>query len=262
LLTARRFDLPAFFPLALQLTTILAELHRREIVHNNINPCSILVHPVTGEVCLADLSLAAPAAETQAPPPPLLWRGGGVYLSPEQTGRMNRAIDYRTDFYSLGIIFYELLTGSPPFRSIDALELIHQHIARTPPAPAELAPAIPEPLSHIVMKLLAKNAEERYQSALGLKEDLAHGAREWAARGQIAPFTLAQRDVPDRFLISQKLYGREREVAALLGAFDRVCQGRAAPASMMQSRSGRPQRAVRRFDPGVSRSGAATAHRE
>jgi AAA ATPase domain len=111
--------------------------------------------------------------------------------------------------------------------------LIHQHIARTPPAPAELDQTLPEPLSQIVMKLLAKTAEERYQSALGLKEDLAHCAREWATRGQVAPFTLGQRDVPDRFLISQKLYGREREVAALLGAFDRVCQERAAPASMM-----------------------------
>lgn len=234
LLAARRFDLQAFFPLALQLSTLLVELHRRKIVHNTINPYSILVHPDTGDVCLADFSLASRAAgETPALSTPLLWHGMLEYLSPEQTGRMNRTVDYRTDFYSLGIIFYEVLTGRPPFRSGDVLELMHQHIAATPSTPAVVNPQIPQPLSDIVMKLLAKTAEERYQSALGCKEDLARCARDWMARAQIAPFPLAQRDVPDRFLMSQKLYGRAHEVAALLNAFERVCQGRAAPASMM-----------------------------
>ena len=234
LLAAHRFDLQAFFPLALQLVTTLSELHRRDIIHNHINPGSILVHTATGDVCFTDLSLSSQAVgETQAPPQPPELSGALVYLSPEQTGRMNRAIDYRTDFYSLGVTFYELLTSSPPFRSADRLEMIHQHIASTPPSPAELDPQIPGPLSQIVMKLLAKTAEERYQSALGLKEDLAHCAHEWAARGQIVPFTLGQRDVPDRFLIYQKLYGRAREVATLLSTFDRVCQERAAPASML-----------------------------
>jgi hypothetical protein len=234
LLALRRFDLQAFFPLALQLATILVELHRREITHNAISPDSILVHPATGDVCLADFCLASQTSdETQALPPPLLRHSALVYASPEQTGRMNRVIDYRSDFYSLGVTFYALLTGNPPFRSADALELIHQHIASTPPAPAALDPNIPQPLSQLVMKLLAKTAEARYQSALGLKEDLAHCTREWAARGQITPFTLAQRDVPDRFLISQKLYGRELEVSALLNAFDRVVQGHSAPAAMM-----------------------------
>src|SRR5262249_16925781 len=144
------------------------------------------------------------------------------------TGRMNRAIDYRTDFYSLGVTFYEMLTGAPPFSSDDPLELIHLHIAKTPPSVAETNPEIPEPLSGIVMKLLAKTAEQRYQSALGLKADLEICAREWATERRIAPFPLGRRDISDRFSIPQTLYGREREVERLLAVFDRVCEGMSA----------------------------------
>ena len=167
-LITRPMELGSFFNLAIRLSTILAELHRQNITHRNLNPRGILHNPTTGEVWLADLSLAVKAVdEIQASLPPHLLRGMLAYASPEQTGRMNRATDYRTDFYSLGVIFYELLTGRPPFDSSDALELIHWHIAKTPAAPTDLDPKIPEPLSRIVMKLLAKTAEERYQSALG-----------------------------------------------------------------------------------------------
>src|SRR5262249_21460450 len=194
--------------------------------HRNLNPRGILHNPTTGEVWLADLSLAVKAVdEIQASLPPHLLRGMLAYASPEQTGRMNRATDYRTDFYSLGVIFYELLTGRLPFDSSDALELIHWHIAKTPAAPADLDPEIPEPLSRIVMKLLAKTAEERYQSALGLRADLEICGREWAAKGGIEPFALGERDVSDSFLIPRKLYGRERDVEELLAAFDRACEG-------------------------------------
>lgn len=226
LLISRHVELDSFFNLAIRLSTILAELHRQNITHRNLNPRGILHNPATGEVWLADLSLAVKAAdEVQDSLPPHLLRGMLAYASPEQTGRMNRATDYRTDFYSLGVTFYELLTGRLPFDSSDALELIHWHIAKTPTAPADLDPKIPEPLSRIVMRLLAKTAEDRYQSALGLRADLEVCSREWAAKGRIASFALGERDVSDRFLIPRKLYGRERDVEEMVAAFDRTCEG-------------------------------------
>jgi predicted ATPase len=146
-------------------------------------------------------------------------------MSPEQTGRMNRGVDYRTDFYSLGATFYELLTGLLPFRSNDPLELVHSHIARVPPSPSAIAPGIPGALSSIVMKLLAKTAEERYQSAAGVREDLEICARAWKATGEVPPIILGERDVSDRFLISQRLYGRDHDVSALVEAFEQCCGG-------------------------------------
>src|SRR5262249_9112803 len=187
LLPAHQCDLETFFTLAIQLVTILAELHRRNIVHKHLNPWSILWHPTTGEVCLTDFSLAArTASETQVSLDLSLLHSPLPYLSPEQTGRMHRLVDYRTDLYSLGVIFYELLTGSPPFRSDDALELIHGHIARLPTPPSQVEATVPEPLSRIIMKLLAKTAEERYQSALGLRADLERCAQQWTRLGSIA----------------------------------------------------------------------------
>jgi predicted ATPase/transcriptional regulator with GAF, ATPase, and Fis domain len=227
LLHGHSFKLESFFDLAIQLATILAELHRRDITHRNISPRSILFDPLTGKACLADLSHAIHSTgEIQESLAPHLLQNTLPYASPEQTGRMNRVPDYRTDFYSLGVSFYELLTGRLPFSAADALELIHWHIAKVPPTPVEIDPKVPGPLSEIVMKLLAKTAEDRYQSAIGLRADLEICAREWAERSSIAPFILAQRDVSDRFLISQKLYGREREVEQLLAAFEQTCEGR------------------------------------
>jgi len=193
----RPLSLDRFFRLALRLSTLIVELHRQNIIHQSLSPDHILISEEGDEITLTGFGFASrSAAETQATLP--LGLSALVYLSPEQTGRMNRTIDYRTDFYSLGVTFYELLTGRPPFRSADTLELIHSHIARVPPAPAEISPEIPEPLSLILMKLLEKTAEQRYQSALGLREDLAHCAREWSARRRIEPFALGGRDVPDR----------------------------------------------------------------
>ena len=219
-------SLDSFFKLAIRLVSILAELHRQDLVCRSLSPQSILVNPASSEVSLIDLGLAAQDSRvSQAHLPLHLFRSLLPYISPEQTGRMNRITDYRTDFYSLGVIFYEMLTGSSPFRSEDDLELIHAHIAKLPRPPAEIIRGVPVPLSDLVMKLLAKTAEERYQSALGIKEDLGQCQRQWLADGWIAPFSLGQRDISDRFLIPQKLYGREAEVRKLLEAFDRACEG-------------------------------------
>jgi len=226
LLASRTPDLELALKVAIQLATSLAELHRSDLVHQNINPRSILIHPGSGELRLADFSFAAKVSgESVAPLSKRLLRSSLSYVSPEQTGRMNRAVDYRTDLYSLGVVLYELLTGTPPFRGDDALELIHSHIAKTPPAPASVDARVPEQLSRMVMKLLAKTAEERYQSALGLKADLETCQRQWTTQGRVDEFPVGQRDVSDRFLIPRKLYGRSSEVDELLRAFDRTCTG-------------------------------------
>lgn len=223
---SKRVDLTSFFDIAIQLATILAELHRRDIIHQAISSCCVLVDPTAHQVLLTDFGGASTgASETRKQLPSYLFRAMLPYMSPEQTGRMNRVTDYRTDFYSLGVTLYELLTGRRPFESEDALELIHFHIAKQPTPPGAIDPAIPQVISDIVMKLLAKTAEERYQGALGLKHDLEVCARNWTAHGWITPFPLGQRDVSDRFLVPQKLYGREQEVECLLKVFDRTCEG-------------------------------------
>jgi predicted ATPase len=159
--------------------------------------------------------------ERQVPAPPEIIAGTLAYMAPEQTGRMNRSMDARSDLYSLGVTLYQMLTGVLPFNAADPLEWVHCHIARQPTPPGD-RPAVPHPLSAIVMKLLAKNAEERYQTASGLEADLRRCLAEWQSHGRIDLFTLGAHDLSDRLLILEKLYGREREVDALLAAFDRV----------------------------------------
>ncbi|HSD29963.1 MAG TPA: AAA family ATPase, partial [Vicinamibacteria bacterium] len=225
LLDSGPMALGSFFHLALPLAAILAELHRRELVHRNVRPASLLVHPTTHEVWLDGFGLACHEADASAAPAGVTRPEALAYVSPEQTGRMNRVVDHRTDLYSAGVVFYELLTGERPFRSSDPLELMHSHIARTPVPVAEVRPEVPEALSRIVSKLLEKTAEDRYQTAEGLRADLEVCAREWSARKAIAPFPLGARDVSSRLLVPQRLYGRDRELAALALSYERASSG-------------------------------------
>ena len=217
-------NLTEFLQIAIALCNILDILYRDRIIHKDIKPANILISPETKQIKLIDFSIASLLPrETQTLISPNVLEGTLAYISPEQTGRMNRGIDYRTDFYSLGVTFYELLTGKLPFESKDMMELVHCHIAKLP-APLESF-KIPKSISDIVMKLMAKNAEERYQSALGLKYDLENCLTQLQSTGKIESFAIAQRDVCDRFLIPDKLYGRETEVEILLQAFERVSLG-------------------------------------
>ncbi len=216
-------SLMEFLQIAIALCNTLELLIRHRIIHKDIKPANILIHPETKEVKLIDFSIASLLPrETQSLMSPNVLEGTLGYLSPEQTGRMNRGIDYRTDFYSLGVTFYELITGQLPFQSHDPMELLHCHIAKLPPLVHEINPQIAPVLSSIVSKLMAKNAEDRYQSAFGLKYDLENCLAQLKETGKIVSFPIAQRDVCDRFIIPEKLYGREHEVETLLKAFDRV----------------------------------------
>ncbi|WP_017717547.1 trifunctional serine/threonine-protein kinase/ATP-binding protein/sensor histidine kinase [Kamptonema formosum] len=215
-----------FMKIAIQIAGTLEGLALNRIIHKDIKPENILINPETLEVKLTDFSISSLLPrETQSLKNPSGLEGTLAYMSPEQTGRMNRGIDYRTDFYSLGVTFYEMLTGQLPFPPADPMELVHCHIAKQPVPPHELQPAIPHAVSAIVMKLMAKTAEDRYQSARGLKADLETCLHRWETAGTISHFSLGKRDISDRFQIPEKLYGREAEIASLMAAFDRAAGG-------------------------------------
>ncbi|PLZ93996.1 ATP-binding sensor histidine kinase [Fischerella thermalis] len=212
-----------FFDISIQIVSILDQLHRQRVIHKDIKPTNILIKPTTKEIKIIDFSIASLLPrEIQCLTNPNVLEGTLSYISPEQTGRMNRGIDYRTDFYSLGVTFFELLTGHLPFTATDSMELVYSHIAKEAPKANQVNPKIPPILSDIISKLMAKNAEDRYQSALGLKHDLEICKQQLQETGKIDTFELATRDISDRFLIPEKLYGRQREVETLLTAFKRL----------------------------------------
>ena len=215
-------DWPVCVDIASQLAQTLAGVHAARIIHRDIRPANLLVARESHRVLLADVSIAtgqdqAFSSEGRAARP-----SDWAYMSPEQTGRMHRTVDYRTDFYSFGITLYRMLTGRLPFAAADPLEWTHCHIARIPPPPCDIAPDVPQPVSDIVMKLLAKLPEDRYQSMRGVQADLDRCLAQWRAAGRIEVFPLGAEDFSDRFQIPHKLYGRDQERAALLAAFDRM----------------------------------------
>jgi predicted ATPase/transcriptional regulator with GAF, ATPase, and Fis domain len=217
----RPLDLSRFLRVAIGLTKALGQVHQQGLIHKDIKPTNVLVDDA-GTVWLTGFGIASQLPhERQSPAPPEILAGTLAYMAPEQTGRMNRSMDARSDLYSLGVTLYQMLTGQLPFAAADAMEWVHCHIARKPVAPDRIAD-LPAPPSTIIMRLLAKNAEERYQTAAGLEADLRRCLAAWKTKGHIDPFLLGTHDAPDRLLIPEKLYGREREIDALLAAFDRV----------------------------------------
>jgi PAS domain S-box-containing protein len=222
-LLGRPLDISHFLRIAIPLAGALRHVHERGLIHKDIKPANILVNSATGAVKFTGFGIASRLArERQAPEPPETIAGTLAYMAPEQTGRMNRSVDSRSDLYALGVTFYELLTGALPFTAADPIELIHCHIAREPIPPGELASEVPAPLSMIVMKLLAKTAEERYQTAAGVEADLRKCLVAWESIGRIDPFPPGLQDASERLMIPEKLYGREDEIATLLAVFDRV----------------------------------------
>ncbi|MEG4808951.1 AAA family ATPase [Microcoleus sp. F8-D3] len=226
LITAKHLEISAFLSIAIHLAETLAQLQENKIIHKDIKPQNIIINSETDRIKLIDFSIATHLErENQTLSSPHLLEGTLAYMSPEQTGRMNRSIDYRTDFYSLGVTFYEMVTGKWPHQATDFLELIHCHIAKRPVPPHEHIGEIPKAISDIVMKLLAKTAEDRYQSALGLKADLEICRHQLQTNGKIGNFSIGKSDKFGQFLIPQKLYGREQEAATLMAAFERVSGG-------------------------------------
>ncbi len=211
-------NLKEFLQIAVQLAEILGEIHNLHIIHRDLNPLNIIIHGKTQQVKITDFSISMVQKALTAG----TVEGTLPYMSPEQTGRMNRVLDYRSDFYSLGVSFYEMLLGELPFKGTDPMEIVHAHLAKNPRPLNEVKPEIPRAVSNIVMKMLAKNPEERYQSAYGLKGDLANCLQQLIETGKILKFPLGQEDLSGELLVSEKLYGRDRELSILQEAYGRI----------------------------------------
>jgi PAS domain S-box-containing protein len=238
-LLGQRLDLALSLRIAVSLSSAIGHLHGRGIIHKDIKPAHVLAIPNTGRCWLMGFGISSRLPrERQSPEPPESIAGTLAYMAPEQTGRMNRSVDSRSDLYSLGVLLYEMLTGSLPFTATDPMEWVHCHIARQPVPPSQRVEGVPPAISAIVMKLLAKTAEERYQTAIGAEYDLRRcldavetGSsssviprtnRSSSLPASIAPFPLGTHDVPDQLRIPEKLYGREHEIETLLDSFHRI----------------------------------------
>jgi len=223
---SRQIDMNNFFQIAIALAETLGGIHSCCIIHKDINPHNILIDPRTKEVKITDFSISSRIEkESQVALEPEMLHGTLHYMSPEQTGRVNRSVDYRSDFYSLGATYYEMLTGRRPFELSDPMSLVYAHIARKPSDPHKINSAIPPAISEIIIKLLEKNPEDRYQSAPGLQYDLEICAQQLLTTGKIEGFVIGKQDISDRFLVPEKLYGRDKEISDLIVAVNRVVQG-------------------------------------
>jgi predicted ATPase/class 3 adenylate cyclase/tRNA A-37 threonylcarbamoyl transferase component Bud32 len=221
-----QLNLETFFPIAIQLAKAIQALHRQRIIHKKISSSNVLVNAGSGQIKLTGFSLATEMTrEALQPNAQDVFEAELAYISPEQTGRMNRNLDYRTDFYSIGAVYYELLTGQTPFVSNDPMELVHCHIALQPKAPNQLRPDIPSLLSQLVLKLLAKNEDDRYQSADGLLFDLEYCYELFKTNTELKEFSLGSKDISDQFRIPAKLYGRNEELDQLMQAFHQAENG-------------------------------------
>lgn len=226
ILSSRKLSLRESLNIALKISILLARLHDKPIIHKDINPSNIVLNEKTNQVELIDFGISSVlSSEKQTTTNVRPTEGTLLYSSPEQTGRMNRGVDRRSDFYSLGVTLYEMLTGVLPFKSDDPMELIHMHMAKPPKSPSEIDPHIPEVVSQMILKLMAKTAEERYQDARGLEYDLAKCIDLLQKNGNIDPFPLGTHDLSDRFEISEKIYGRNQELTQLLEKFDLCAKG-------------------------------------
>ncbi|TQF29723.1 AAA family ATPase [Bradyrhizobium sp. UNPA324] len=216
-------EVGCFLRLAIAVSSVLGKLHQRGLIHKDIKPANLMVDCADGRARLTGFGIASRLSrERQAPEPPETIAGTLAYMAPEQTGRMNRSIDARSDLYALGVTLYQMLTGILPLTAADPMEWVHCHIARKPVPPRERLESVPAPISAIIMKLLAKTPEDRYQTAGGVERDLRRCLAEWEARRHIDAFPLGLQDMPSQLLMPERLYGRDREIATLLSCFDRI----------------------------------------
>ncbi|HYR50903.1 MAG TPA: AAA family ATPase, partial [Candidatus Eisenbacteria bacterium] len=238
-LLGRPLEVTGFLRIAIPLAVALRRMHARGLIHKDVKPANVLVDMEGGRAWLTGFGIASRLPrEHRGPEPPEVIAGTLAYMAPEQTGRMNRSVDSRSDLYALGVTFYEMLTGTLPFAAADPMEWVHCHIARQPVPPDERVAGIPGPLSATAMKLLAKTAEDRYQTAAGVEADLRRCLAAWEAFGRIDPFPLGTQDVSDRLQIPERLYGRERQIDTLLAAFDRVVADGAPELVLVSGSSG------------------------
>ncbi len=233
------FNLETYLKICIRLADILSEIHKKKVIHKDIKSDNIIFNEESSECRFIDFGISTRLSKEETSASPLgILEGSLQYISPEQTGRMNRALDYRTDFYSLGVTFYELFTGKLPFESEDPLELIHYHLAKNPASPAEINSNIPEQISKIILKLMEKTAEDRYQTAFGLKYDLEKCLEQLQKNSAVFSFALGEKDISDEFRIPQKLYGRDKDIENLLNEFKTVLHSGQTSAILIGGYSG------------------------